>query len=240
MKKTIVVILILSLILPNTVFAADALYRLMHNDQDALVIAEVTMINKDDIGFKVIKQIISPDDLDINNKKEQIELDEFLLKKSELKNVMLFKNMDNIDEFYKLNDSYLISLDQSIVGLKIAWGMYKLSSSDYKTLDILYEDGTSGGLIMDAMAIKHFINSDGVMNNFSFSENALYYDKKIIYRVGDEDNTKAPEKDIIDKEEQDTVDKEFNNNLKNKSSYIIILVLLPLIIIFIRMKNRKK
>ena len=61
--------------------------------------------------------------------------------------------------------------------------IYKLSSLDYETLDVLYPDNISQGLIMEAIALKHFINSDGHENDFSFDgrNNILKSSDKIIY-----------------------------------------------------------
>ena len=60
--------IILSMLLPVTAFAADSLYRLMHNDQQALPIAEVVESNEEIVEFKVEKSITSEKDLNKTKK----------------------------------------------------------------------------------------------------------------------------------------------------------------------------
>lgn len=204
MKKIISVLILISiLIVPNGVLAADALYRLMHNDQDALVIAEVLDVNDESIKFKVIKQIISPEDLNVNDKKEQIKIDEFSLPKEETDR--LYYNTVNKEVSYKIGEGYLISLDKIDNSYKVAWGIYKLSSTDYKTLDVVYENMSEKSFDMDAIALKEFINSDGVKNEFTF------YEDKIVYN--DEEIFKENKDNVVEKNEK----KDLSNEIKSEN-----------------------
>lgn len=198
MKKTFLILLLVSILLiPMVVFGADALYRLMHNNQDALVIGEITKVNDNSLEFKVKKSIISGKDLNENSKLKQLDIDEFKLGNKELIRLHFFDNVENENEkeFFKEGDFYLISLNKKMTGYEIAWGMYKLSSSDYKTLDVLYGKNPSQWEIMEAMAIKEFVNSDGQENQFSFhgKDNTLKSGDRIIY---DGNATKVQDEDI--------------------------------------------
>lgn len=175
-----------------TAFGADALYRLMHNDHDALVIAEVIEIDNEQIVFRVEKTIVSDKDLNMSSKIKQLKLDEFTMYKKNLSNIALYGDITSQEDFIKVGDAYLISLNKKLNNFEVAWGAYKVSSLDFKTLDILYPD-SSQWKIMDATAIKYFINSDGSETEFSFdgSTNTVKSGDKVIYN-GSESDSKDP------------------------------------------------
>lgn len=181
-KKIILIIFILLFIIPVNVFGADSLYRLMHNDHDALVIAEVTDVAEMNVKFRVEKSIVSKKNLSIKNRKKQLNIDEFKLGKEDFPNISLF-GISNEDENIKIGDTFLISLNRQLLEYKIAWGIYKTSSLDYKTLDILYSDDASDSEKMDAAAIKCFVNSNGKVTEFSFdgTKKIVKSGNKVIY-----------------------------------------------------------
>lgn len=74
-KNLIIVVIILIVTICSSVYAADALYRFMHNDHDALVLGEIVHIDEKYISLRVEKRIISTKDLNANTPKEQHKLE---------------------------------------------------------------------------------------------------------------------------------------------------------------------
>lgn len=184
MKKILIIVVLISiLLLSNIAFGADALYRLLHNNQDALVIAEIVEVNDNSVKFRVEKSIMGKNHLNESSKIKQLDLDEFIISKNDLTYIRLYNDITEHSDFLKVGDAYLVSLNKVNNKFEIAWGIYKLSSLDYETLDVLYAENISQGLIMEAIAVKHFINSDGQENEFSFDgrNNILKSGDTILY-----------------------------------------------------------
>lgn len=70
-KCFIVFVLLASLMLHTSVYAADALCRFMHNDHIALIIGEIVRVEEEYISVRVEKNIISSKDLNANAPKKQ-------------------------------------------------------------------------------------------------------------------------------------------------------------------------
>lgn len=161
-------IILLVVFMPySAVYAADALYRFMHNDHDALIIGEIVSVDNNNLKVHVEKNIISGKELNQSSPKKQIKL-------AEAKIVSPF----NYGFFYNENSSsivnpsvgdyVLLSLEKSATGFKIAWGAYKVDSLDYKNLSVVLPENPAIWSQMDAAAIKAFVNSDGKITKFSF------------------------------------------------------------------------
>ncbi len=160
------------------VFGADNLYRLMHNDQQGLIIGQIIEIKEGFISTNINKQIISEEDMNSPNI-EQIPLEE-VINIETVKNYSLFYGKKDPESKPQKGDYILASINRSGKDFQSAWGIYKLDSEDYKTLNVLSPKNDYGAK-MEAVAIKTFINSDGVANEFSFDRSKLYYDGKLIY-----------------------------------------------------------
>lgn len=68
------VIFILLFTLSSVVYAADALYRFMHNDHEALVLGEIVSIDEKFVSMRIEKSIVSAKDLNQSSPKEQVKL----------------------------------------------------------------------------------------------------------------------------------------------------------------------
>ncbi len=73
-KGIILAVLMVALILPGNVYAADALYRFMHNDHLALIIGEIVTVEEKSIGVRVEKNIVSAKDLNVSAVINQVKL----------------------------------------------------------------------------------------------------------------------------------------------------------------------
>ena len=135
-KSLIIVVLIVISILHTCVYAADALYRFMHNDHDALVIGEIISADENAVKVRVEKSIISGKDLNVSSAKKQLKL-------VEAKIVPSFSyNLFNSEEGSSINspavgDYVLLSLMKHGAAFKIAWGEYKVDGPEYKNISVV-------------------------------------------------------------------------------------------------------
>lgn len=171
-SKKLAIIAILSVVFSLTLFmpafAADALYRFMHNDHDALIIGEVTKVSDNEITVSVIKNIISANDLNVNAPKKQLDIKEAVI--TGVTGYALNYKDDGVPLNYpKVGDKVLASLVKKNNVFRIAWGLYKVDNTDYKTLSLVYPDNAPEYIKMDAAAIEAFINSNGKLTDFSFN-----------------------------------------------------------------------
>ena len=202
-KYCLVLVIFMLLLLCKTAYAADALYRFMHNDHDALIIGEITNIDENDAEVKVVKMIVSTKNLDENHPKKQLKL-------SEASVILPFDYMGFYDEdgSNAVNpsegDYVLLSLNKAGHNFKIAWGAYKVNSLDYKNLSVVLPENPEVWPKMEVAAIKVFVNSDGQIAEFAFDENSVYAgeEKIVIFGEGIGDNENTDE--VAHKDEKQT------------------------------------
>lgn len=194
----------------SSVYAADALYRLMHNDHDGLIIGEIISIDEDNIKVSVEKSIISSKDLNSSAVKNKLNLDEVNIISSFKYGFFYDENDEKANP--SLGDYVLMSIEKSGNDFKIAWGAYKVNNLDYESLSVVLPEDSNMSSKMDAAAIKAFVNSDGELNEFSFAgQKVTVYagEDEIVIFDGNEQEDIMPDKssNISD-----------NVNKKNKSS----------------------
>lgn len=182
----------------NTVFAADALYRFMHNDHDALVLGEVTEVLENGVKINVVHQIISSQDLNESSPKKQISLKGAITVEG-VDKYAFFRGENNAETSPQKGDYVLVSIIKKRNKYINEWGIYKVNSKDYRSLNVLYPKEASEGTKMDAIAIETFVNSNGTIHNFSFDGNAgkVYSNDTIIYENNAEDNENIESGDVV-------------------------------------------
>jgi hypothetical protein len=162
-----VLILLMISVVFTGVYAADALYRFMHNDHDALVIGEIISADENAIKVRVEKSIISGKDLNVSSAKRQLKLAEAKIVPSF--RYSLFYNEDGSSIINpSVGDYVLLSLKKYGTDFKIAWGAYKVDGLDYKNLSVVLPEAKDVWSQMEAAAVKAFVNSDGKITEFSF------------------------------------------------------------------------
>lgn len=174
-----ILLLVMLAVLPKTAVAADAMYRFVHNDHDALVIGEVTEVKGSEITIDVKDQIISSRHINVGSPKNQISI-EGTIKVTNINQYHLFYDTDI---FPQAGDYVLVSINKNGRSYTNAWGSYKVDSTDYETLNVLYPEKASKYVRMDAAAVKLFVNSNGEKTDFAFDGPAgiVYSDGEIIY-----------------------------------------------------------
>ncbi|MDD4569122.1 MAG: hypothetical protein PHE70_03215 [Tepidanaerobacteraceae bacterium] len=205
-KYRVVLIVFGLLVLCNIAYAADALYRFMHNDHDALIIGEITHMDETGAKVKIAKGIVSAKNLNKNHPKKQLKL-------SEAKILMPFSYQGFYNEDGSctvdpcVGDHVLLSLKKDGNNFKVAWGAYKVDSLDYEILSIILPENSRLWSRMEAAAIKAFINSDGQITEFAFDR-----DSKTVYA--------GEEKVVIFKENTDEGENTLQDEEKIKESII--------------------
>ena len=193
-KYCFISVIFVLLQLCSTVHAADALYRFMHNDHDALIIGEITNIDENDADIRVVKIITGAKNLDGSNPRKQLELSQA--------SVILpfdyrgFYDADGSNTVDPLEGDYvLLSLNKVGPDFKVAWGAYKVDSLDYKNLSVVLPENPEVWPQMEVAAIKVFVNSDGQIAEFAFDGNSVYAgeEKIVIFGEGTGDNENTDE-----------------------------------------------
>lgn len=123
------------------VWAADALHRFTHNDQDSLVLGTVAAIKEEKVVVQVSKTISGqtlPGIISVKEPRGLVKLSP--------------------------NDKVLLSLDKADGHYKVAWGYCVVSSLDPKNLKVISGNFSKG----EQSAIEHYVNSGGKENDFAF------------------------------------------------------------------------
>lgn len=171
MKKQLLSVLFIATILllsPEKIFAADALYRMLHADevesfkadQDAIIIGQLTVKNDNVFTVKVCKVIsgtLKSNNIAVNSDFEY--------------------GFGNTGLKPEVNDYCVMSLKKSGTYYKKAWGIFKATSGDYKTLKLLSEDIKYPYCNGDIAAIEWYINSGGVEKEFSGIGNTVFVNR---------------------------------------------------------------
>ncbi len=162
MRNIMLIILVIAVIVlsPFSVYAADPVYRLMHNDHDALIIGEVSSVENDFCTITVSDTVINTRGWDLPQMKPEIAvipLDKF--------HYIGFDNKLPQVGDYMLASVYQKDKSKNIFG--IAHGAYCVDGLDKSNLSIIIPDDATDGLKMDAAMIKCFVNSDGEHSEFS-------------------------------------------------------------------------
>lgn len=152
MRKTIYCLFVCIFFLTATgpAFSADMLWRLTHNDQDVLLIGKVQKINNGiyDINIAhVISGKAISGTIKVKISDEQT------------------KSIGGIN----FNDKLLLSLDRSLWRYKIKGNLFKVSSLDYRKMQIV--SPWSGS---DKAALEYYVNSGGIYKEFFYKEDRVY------------------------------------------------------------------
>lgn len=205
--------------------AGDMLFRITHNDHDVLVVGTITSIDEQKIKADVNATIVSTAYMNQIDKKIQLNPAHVTI---DISNLKLFND-------YKAGDYILASLDKTLFDYRVANGLYKVDSTDIKTLKIV-TDGEKNG---DIIALEYFINSNGTINEFTFESDTI----KFIDPNGEEiilyDKTDEAYNETLLLEDQTTLEqvkaKEYDDAM-----VVTILLTTGIMIVIILMKFRTK
>lgn len=244
----VVLIIIVAIIVGSTpVLAADALYRMLHADeveqfreeQDAFIVGQLVDKKGDKYQVKILKVISG-----------KMNADTFLLADD------FQYGYGKVDFNPAINDYCVMSLKKTGDYYKRAWGIFKATSGDYKTLKLLSEDIKYSVCNGDVAAVEWYVNSGGMENDFSFvrekvfvrrvdGQNLQIYPKEEAGEVTETAVGNSTLKtEVADKENKQPEDVRVNqhNEFKIKPQLlagIIVSFVLVLLLVAIKMKRRK-
>lgn len=160
-KLTLGLCLVLMIIsFPRELWAADALYRMLHaeevasfrEDQDAMIVGQLIGKKNEAFEVKVLKVLSG-----------KVMSDSVLVSSD----FTYGWNKGNPS----ISDFGVFSLKKTGSSYKKAWGIFKASSGDFKTLKLLPSNSPTTGLLADLASIEWYVNSGGRENDFSFEGN---------------------------------------------------------------------
>lgn len=162
MKNIILTILVIAVIVlsPFSAYAADPVYRLMHNDHDALIIGEVSSVENNFCAIAVSDTVINVKGWDLPQIRPEIVLIPL--------DTFYYIGFD--DKLPQVGDYLLASVYQKNKSkniFDIIHGAYCVDALDKSNLSIIIPNDATDGLKMDAAMIKCFINSDGEYSEYS-------------------------------------------------------------------------
>lgn len=188
--------LLIMLITPLPVLAADAEFRMMHGEQDAIVVGTIKEITEE--GYLIEKSHVitckAENTLNRQLSAEKVP-DELLIEE------VKYRFSYHGKSYPEVGDHIVISVDKYGKIWKQEWMAFEVSSTDISTLEVLMpEDMTS-----DAYAWQVFIRSDGEKVNFAYEGEILYLDgEKIFDRIEHLKSVKAFESENESKTVMDT------------------------------------
>lgn len=203
MKKILVFLILILVISSTNAIAADLLWRITHNDQDSLVLGEVKKVDNNMVDVKV-EHVISGEKID-----SEIRVDV---------NDYFVERINGLQE----GDKILLSLNKEVFNYSVKWGIFKVSSLDYRDLQIL------SPINVDTPALQFYINSDGVYNDFSFPEGEIYVKDQNGQRFEIYPNNNALH--LLNNLEEKPLNNEMNK-LTSQTTFILYLVVMLVIII---------
>lgn len=202
MRKALFFIIISSvlLFLPQKALAADALYRMLHADdcadfradQDALIVGRLIAQNGDIFKVAVNKVLSGSAPADIIALSSDFQYG--------------WAGAGSISMEPKVDDYCVMSLKKHGSYYKNAWGIFKASTGDYRTLKLLSEYIKYPYCSGDIAAIEWYVNSGGTEKEFFFDQNRVYVSRpngetRLIYTG--ENSAGADQPEIINTKKSD-------------------------------------
>lgn len=238
-NKNIVWVFLLFFLFPVQIFAGDALHRLMHNDHDGLYVAELVEAGEEYLLFSVKESIVSTVSMRENWK--PLPLTEFTLKRPEPDSKSIAWTQGN-SEFFEEGGYYLVSLDKSIGGFEIAWGIYRVSSGDSSELELILPEDASDSERMDAVTIQSFVNAGGDMTEFDLERDGSLFSEQ--EQTGEEQGETPVQEEVQEEKEEpkkeDSVKNQREAMQRNRNSSMYLIPLLFLIWLSIRKKRKNR
>lgn len=231
MKKIgLIFFVVILLIAPSAVKGADALTRMLHadevkefrQDQDALIIGQL-MSKKDGIFTVKVHKVISG-----KVKEEVISLRDFQ-----------YGWGTGIEPLPKVSDFAVMSIKKEGSIYRKAWGMFKATSGDFKTLKLITKEMRYPYGESEVAAVEWYINSRGKEHDFFFISDDAYVRRPNGQEIKIYPKSLEALNNIVTPEEQQLNE---NNKIKDSSfikTGIALLLTVPIIYAVFRIKNKE-
>lgn len=172
-RFTCIVMLLIILIIPLPVLAADAEFRMMHGEQDAIVVGTIKEITEEGCLIEKSHVIMCKAENTLNRQLPAEEIpDELLIEE------VKYRFSYHKKSYPEVGDCIVISVDKKGKKWQQEWMAFEVSSTDISALEVLPpEDMTIG-----AYAWQLFIQSDGEKVNFAYEgDEILYLDGEVVF-----------------------------------------------------------
>ncbi len=181
LKGSIACMILGVLLLSMPVSAADMEWRVMHGEQDALVLGVITEINGDRYLTEVQDVIMCQNDTVLNQQLPRTEVPEEMWISG-----LKYRHSYHQRKQPQVGDCIMASVDRMDIegeNWELRWLALEVSSTDAATLEVVPPERMN----TDCYAWQLFINSEGETNEFAYSGNDLYADgEKVFSAVEDE------------------------------------------------------
>ncbi len=191
-------------------FAADAEYRMMRGEQDAIVVGTVKEVTSEGYLVEKADVIVCKAENTLSRQLPEEEIPEELF----IKEIRIGYSFHGRTE-PQVGDHLVISVDKEGKNWKQMWLALEVSSTDIATLEVAPKEKMSTG----SYAWQLFIRSDGEKVNFAYYEDTiLYLDGEVVFDRTEYLNAPAEEnteinKNIMQLEESYVEDMEQNHGV---------------------------
>lgn len=221
-KKSVIILVVALILISTNIYGADIVYRIIHGDQYTLILGTVEQTDENWIVVEIERNL--------NGKDVGGKIKIFANQKREIE-----------PKFYwyepKEGDYIVISIDKKLSRYVLKFGVFKVSSLDYRTLSI--EKGLSSP--NNAM-LQYYINSGCKENSFYFEKGKVFVRKsdgsetEIYPEAMDSFENKINYYESIDKPETLSL----NLLVKSKSLRVVVVALSNIILVIIVILYFKK
>lgn len=170
---TLLLILTAGFCIPLSVLAADEVYRMMHGEQDALVVGTIEQVTEEGYVTKVTHVISCKSDTTLNRQLTTEQIPEQLLIKD-----IRYRYSYHGKQRPEAGDAIVISLDHMEEDVwQQVWLALEVNSTDLNELQIVPEEK----LTTDTYAWQLFMDSDGEISEFVYDGASLYADGELVF-----------------------------------------------------------
>lgn len=170
---TLLLILTAGFCIPLSVLAADEVYRMMHGEQDALVVGIIEQVTEKGYLTKVTHVISCKSDTTLNRQFTTEQIPERLLIED-----IRYRYSYHGKQKPEAGDAIVISLDHMEEDVwQQVWLALEVSSTNLNGLQIVPEEK----LTTDTYAWQLFMDSDGEISEFAYDSTSLYVDGELVF-----------------------------------------------------------
>lgn len=205
---------ILGLGMPFTAEAADAEYRMMHGEQDAIIVGTIKEISSEGYFVQTEHVISCKDDTTLNRQ----------LPAEEIPSEILVEEINYRYSYHEkkepeAGDFLVISVDKKETVWQQVWMAFEVSSADIASLEIVPEEDMTAGIY----AWQLFIRSDGETAEFTYNSMSLYVDGELVFDETEYQKT-LKEKTIEQQQEAVEDSRETENDGKQSDGISVAII----------------
>lgn len=197
--SVLLVMILLLVHCPKQALAADATWRMMHGEQDTIVVGIVKEVTGEETLIQVEQVMLCQEENSLNRQLPSEEIPDEITVES-----VRYQFSYHGKTTPEAGDFIIISADRKEEGWQQRWLALEVNSTELSSLEIVPKEE----LTASAYAWQLFIRTEGEINEFSYDQTNLYIEengeRKLVF--SQEDNQEAPKKQSETKEPEKTED----------------------------------